>query len=248
MNPLLLKLRLPDFRVAGLGRALAVTTLLAAAEAAAAAAGWEELPPLPAPNGGQAAGAAGGKVIVVSGTNWEGGVKNWLKAVHEFDPARRAWRTRGNLEQAQAYSLAVESHGSLLVLGGSTGAGPFGGVARVDAHGASQSPQGGLATPAVLAAGGRIGHELFFVGGTDDAANVAGFRRDAFAWDLQTGRQRALEPYPGQGLGSAGGAAAGGELFVFGGARWDAENKAIVNLTAAYAYSPQTGKWRPLAP
>ena len=95
----------------------------------------------------------------------------------------------------------------------------------------------GIAVPAVLAAGAQLGDELIWVGGSDDAANAAGFRRDAFAWNVRTGEQRTLAPYPGPALGVATATNAGDELFVFGGAGWNDSTKAIFNLTDAYAFS-----------
>ncbi len=226
-------------------------TVLAAASLAVGigrAAEWEQLPDLPEPNGGFVAGAVGPDVVVAGGTNWTDGRKNWLRAVHVFEPAQGAWRGLGVLRAPLAYAVAGETPGGLVVVGGSSGQAPS--VVRVEVSRGlmlSESPSG-LTAPAVLAAGGAIGEELIVVGGTDDAANGAGFCRRAVALDLRTGTVRALPDFPGPPLASAASAVAGDELFVFGGATWDAAAKEVVNQAGAWAYSPARQTWRPLRP
>ncbi len=56
----------------------------------------------------------------------------------------------------------------------------------------------------------------------------------------------ALPDYPGKPFAICASAVIGEELFVFGGANWDAANETVSNTTACFAYSVKTGQWRRL--
>jgi N-acetylneuraminic acid mutarotase len=215
---------------------------------AVAAAPWQKLAPLPESNGGFVVGEVQGAVVVLGGTNWEGGQKNWLKVVHRLDPKTLRWSSLAPLRQPVAYAMSGTADGALIVAGGTMGNAMFPGTVRVEQGAVGVRDTFGIGVPAVLSAGGLIGDELVFAGGTDDAANIKGLRRDAFAWNIRTGAQRALPPYPGRAFGIAASVVAGGELLVFGGAAWKEDTQSVVNLTEAYAYSPRRNAWRRLSP
>ncbi|MBI4624414.1 MAG: hypothetical protein HY736_14515 [Verrucomicrobia bacterium] len=229
-------------------RAAGMLALALAGTVSTSAAGWQKLAPLPESNGGFVCGDVHGTVFVLGGTNWEGGQKNWLKVVHRLDPETLRWSSLEPLRQPLAYAIAGTTGGVLVVAGGTTGRAPFPGLLRIEDGRVSVRDTFGIAAPAVLSAGGLIGDEFVFAGGTDDAANVKGFRRDAFAWNIRTGRQRALPAYPGPAFGTAGSAVAGDELLVFGGGVWKEETQSVANLTSAYAFSPRRNAWRRLSP
>lgn len=233
----------PPFKsAAGLALPL-LTVCLGAAEQP-----WQELAPLPEANGGFVSGGLPAAIIVVGGTNWIGGQKQWLRTVHRLDLATLRWDSLESLAQPLAYALGALDGDGLIFVGGTTGAAAFHGAVRVARGKPTTDSAHGIAIPAVLSAGGQIGDELIWAGGTDDAANVKDFRRDAFAWNSRTGRQRTLPDYPGPPFGTAASAVAGDELFVFGGARWDESTQAVVNLTEAFAFSPRRNTWRRLNP
>ncbi|MBS0664299.1 MAG: hypothetical protein JSR48_13620 [Verrucomicrobia bacterium] len=165
-----------------------------------------------------------------------------------FEPARRAWRDLAVLTHPLAYAVAAEVPDGLVLVGGSTGQAPAPGRVDVSRSLDVKEAAGGLGSPAVLAAGGVVERELIVVGGTDDAANGAGFSRRALALDLGSGAVRALPDFPGPPLASAASSVAGGELFVFAGATFDAGTNEVKNLTGAWAYSPARRAWRPLRP
>ena len=207
---------------------------------------WQQLSPLPEANGGFVSGALPGAIIVVGGTNWTGGQKQWLRTVQRLDLATLRWSSLAPLAQPLAYALGGVDGGGLLFVGGTTGTEAFHGAVRVAGGKITHDSAHGITMPAVLSAGGQVGDELIWVGGTDDAANVKDFRRDAFAWNMLTSERRELRAYPGPAFGTAASAVAGDELFVFGGARWDASTQTVVNLTEAYAFSPRRNTWRRL--
>jgi N-acetylneuraminic acid mutarotase len=236
-------------KLLALSRFLPRTAFLVVASGTASlhAQGWEKLGDLPAPNGGLIGGEVDGRLVIVGGTNWEQvTTKSWLREVREFDPATAQWRLLGSLKQPIAYGAGGTIDGALLIVSGSTGTAPFGGVIRIANGLVSEEAAGGFSKPGVLGANGVIGDDIIIVGGADDAANIKGFSRDAYAWNARTHAMRKLASYPGSPLGTAASAVVGGELFVFAGVTWDTKADGIANLTDSYAYSPRTDSWRKL--
>src|SRR6476620_6071574 len=92
--------------------------------AASGADSWEPLAPLPAPNAAFACARVSGRILVVGGTNWAGGRKNWLTTVHAFDLKKLQWSTLAPLTQPLAYPVVGEIDGGMLAAGGTTGEAP----------------------------------------------------------------------------------------------------------------------------
>ena len=191
---------------------------------------WEPLPSLPEPNGGFVCGHEKGKIVVIGGTNWEGGKKNWLDQRHEFDPAQKTWSTVPNLKVPISYAVVMQYEDEMSRMGGFNG----------------QNTQRKYQW--VLAAGGAVrgeqgGYYDLAVGGTDDPANLAGVTRETWKSGKDTTR---MADYPGKPFITAASAVLGSELFVFGGMNLDAGNQTPVNTDVAYAFSPSKNVWRPL--
>ena len=240
----------------------------------ACAADWQPLPPLPEPNGGFMCGTAAEKIVIVGGTNWEGGKKNWLKAVRVFDPRTGQWSSTKELDSPHAYAPVFFGGDSFAFLGGYDGTAQSGKFA----WGSSTDPiqlRWDLEQPLslVLAAGGAIGDVLVVAGGTDDPANLAGLTRltYSFHWGadsrhlvasgiwasyeglpplIRSGgfRVSRMADYPGKPFAVAASAVVGEEIFIFGGMNYDAATKAPLNSTEAYAFSPAKNTWRKLQP
>lgn len=228
-------------------RTVAAALVLAASPAMAQ---WEKLPPMPEAIGGFACGTDGTGVVVMGGTNWKDGTKRWLQTISRFDPKTMRWEDVGRLGEALAYSVCGtrESDGTLIILGGSSGKAPAQTIIVVDKAKPSPEPAPALPRQVVLSAGGVIGDAFIFAGGTDDAANIAGFTRRAFAWDLKRNAISAMPDYPGRPFGMAATAVLGDELFIFGGANWNESNNGVANTAESYAFSHATKKWRKLKP
>lgn len=217
---------------------------------------WESLPPLPAPAGGFVCGALEHRLVVVGGTNWEGGKKNWLRTIHEFDPKSGRWETVKDLQDGPAaYAVSLVStkaseHMHLSFIGGTDGQKPLKSLTIVDGIKTIAQPVAGLPDSIVLSAGGQVGDKIILAGGTNDAANVAGFQLTTVSVERAGGGWKVgkLPDYPGKAFGTAASAAAGGELFVFGGANWDAGAMAVVNANEAHAFSVAKNEWRKLKP
>jgi Kelch motif protein len=229
--------------------ALLYTVLFASLTCTMQAAGWEPLPPLPEPNGGFICGAANGKIVVVGGTNWEGGKKNWLRAIHEFDPAAGNWTKLRDLGSPVAYGIGLQKDAAFAWLGGTDGLRSLKVMAVIEGDKTNvQLPE--LSDATVLAAGGEVAGKYLMVGGTDDAANLAGLQRSMHAveWIKGSWQVNKMTEYPGKPFAVAASAVVGDELFVFGGMNYDAATKEPVNSTEAYAFSPAKNTWRKLQP
>jgi N-acetylneuraminic acid mutarotase len=210
---------------------------------------WEMLPPLPEPNGGAFCGPVEGKIVVVGGTHWEGGTKNWLRSAHAFDPASKKWTTLPALSDGPvAYGVTLPNTASFRFLGGSDGTRTVKAIGTVDATGTKLQKVPELPSTVVLAAGGVVDGSLIIAGGTDDAANVSGVSRATHSIAFSEGKWqvRPLTVFPGKAFMSAGSTATNGELLVFGGLNWNENSQAIENTTAAHAFSPAKNAWRVL--
>lgn len=228
-------------------RLLASAILAAALTAAAQAAGWEKRAPLPVANGGFVAAALGDRIVIAGGTTWDGDTKRWLDRLWSYDPATDRWSETGRLPAALAYPASTQVGDTLWWAGGSSGDTTHRALWTLDRD---LTPRlvSRLTEGFVNAAAAAIGLELHVVGGTDDQAALDRVSRRFRSVDLKTGRVTELPPYPEAGLTTGTAVAAGGRILVFGGARWDATVRTVVNHAAAHAYDPRTRQWSPLPP
>jgi N-acetylneuraminic acid mutarotase len=224
-------------------RWLAAIALLQSA--AAAPVRWERLASLPAGNGGFAGAALGGEIIVAGGTTWRGETKRWLDQIWAYDPAHNVWREAGRLPAPIAYAVTGQTAAQAWIAGGTNGESTHRLLWRLE-----QGPALKLLAPLehgfVYAAGAVIGATLYAVGGTNDQAALDRATNRFRAIDLRSGAITRLSDYPEASLTTATAAAVNGRLFVFGGARWDAVKKSVVNHATAHVYSPTTQRWEAL--
>jgi N-acetylneuraminic acid mutarotase len=204
---------------------------------------------MPEPNGGFLSGVSGGKIHILGGTNWAGGVKNWLQAIHSYDPAARKWERLGSLDSPVAYGLSgATAEGAIVFGAGFTGKEAWGGIGILREGKVAPSEVRHHHPATALAAGGVWQRQLVIVGGASDVADLSTLSVAAIAIDCQTGERERLLDYPGKAFGTAASAIAGGTLFIFGGANWDAAAKAVVNTRDAFALDLERKAWRALAP
>ena len=140
-----------------------------------------------------------------------------------------------------AYGVAFQKTGTdgtkdFTFAGGSNGTHPLKILGGVDTK---TVPIDELPDALVLSAGGVIDGTRLIVGGTNDAANIAGSQRSAYSFAIINYRWsvKKLPDYPGKPFCVAASAVAGDELFVFGGANWDAAAGAVINANEAHAFS-----------
>ena len=205
--------------------------------------GWQKMPPLPEPSGGFIVGEHEGRVFVVGGTNWQDGVKIYQRSIYGFDPREMRWTKMGLLSEPIAYAVSGDVDGRL-VWGGGTSDGR--GVKRVGAIGQETTTQTdeGMPSHVVLSAGGVMGDEMVFVGGTDEVSDLTRFTRATFSRNVKSRKITNLPEFPGKPFGTAGSAVMGDRLFVFGGANWDFDKGAVVNTAGGYAFSLTKREWK----
>ena len=140
-------------------------------------------------------------------------------------------------------------------IGGSDGTQPLKFFAGVDGAKTAFKPISQLPDALVLCAGGQLGERDIIVGGTNDAANIAGSQRTVHSVEWRKGGWTVTQManYPGEPFCVAASAVCGAELFVFGGANWDEKTKGeknagVVNSDAAHAFDALKNEWRKLKP
>lgn len=226
---------------------IAVALIAVAGAAMASAAGWERRAPLPIPNGGFIAAALGDRIVIAGGTTWDGGTKRWLDLMWSYDPATDRWSEAGRLPAALAYPASTQAGDSLWWAGGSSGDTTHRALWTLD-HDLTPRLVSRLTEGFVYAAAAAIGLELHVVGGTDDQAALDRVSRRFRSVDLKTGRVTELPPYPEAGLTTGTAVAAGGRILVFGGARWDATARTVINHASAHTYDTRRSQWAALPP
>ncbi len=210
------------------------------------AADWEKLPPLPEPNGGFMAFIQGDHILLAGGTNWEGGTKNWLRAVHAFDTKSLQWSQRADLDTPVAYGLPLP-HG---FLSGTDGKEVIKTHFEFGENAPRLTPMPNLPKEILLGAGGQVEPGLVVMaGGTPDAGDLNGMTRATFAirTDSPDVAIETLPDRPGRPFGIAASATTGESLFTFGGAHWDTGKQVVFNSNEAYAFSMKTRSWKKLA-
>ena len=218
------------------------------------AAEWERIAPLPEPNGGFIASADSGGITVLGGTNWADGTKHWLRNISHYRPEKNRWEVIARLGEPVAYALpgivrnADGRQVGFVMLGGSNGIRPLKCLAVVDTIKTALQPAPALPEKIALCAGGIVGDTFIIVGGTDNAANNAGFTNRAFSFDLTKRTLAPLPDFPGRPFGNAAYATIRDDLFVFGGANWDETQQAVANTAVAHAFSVAGKQWRGLKP
>ncbi len=217
-------------------------------------------------------GVTNGKIVIVGGTNWDGGKKNWLKSIRVFDPSAKKWSAAKDLESPLAYGSVLHIKDAFAVLGGFDGNKPstqfaWVNIEKIELHYDLNQP-----VSLVLAAGGAVGQTLVVAGGTNDPGNLAGVHRTTylFKWGKSDPRSGIIyaehnfrpsefwlhfsgsfeiikqSDYPGKPFAVAASAVLGDELLVFGGMNYDEAAKAPVNSSEAYAFLPAKNSWRKL--
>jgi N-acetylneuraminic acid mutarotase len=208
---------------------------------------WERRAHLPTGNGGFLAGVIDGVIVIAGGTTWQGDTKRWLDEIWAYDQSGDAWRAAGRLPGPVAYPVSGYEGGCLWWEGGSGGGAALNGLWRL---GPGLRPERMAATSGsrVYGAGGVLGGRLLVVGGTDDQAALDRVGAKFRAIDLPTGAVTDLPAYPESSLTTAAAVGLSEGLWVFGGARWDAAAKTVVNHAAAHVFDGRTGRWRALPP
>jgi N-acetylneuraminic acid mutarotase len=225
-----------------------------------AALDWKPLPPIPDRLGfaGSYAGASGGALLVAGGANFpdkppsEGGTKVWYDRVFVLEPDAATWREAGKLPGVGGYGASVQLDDGVVFIGGGDAQRNFSEVwfAQWDGHRVKFSAWPKLPKPLAMAAGARVGRQIYVAGGIDrpDATQA---QKVFFVLDLDRVAQgwRELAPWPGPERMLATGGAIEGSFILASGARLvtDAQGKSVREwLRDAYRFTPEAG-WKRIA-
>jgi N-acetylneuraminic acid mutarotase len=207
---------------------------------------WRALATLPRGNSGFAAGIVGGRLLIVGGTDWHDGVKQWLNGIWEYDPTANHWRQSGSLAQPVAYGGFATVNGALYLLGGLNGQAAIDQILSFKTS-TQFDPVGRLPAPRVYAGSAAVGQAVYLVGGSD-TGDLNGQTPSLYRVEASTGRVQRLSDYPGGKITLAAVAAAGDHLYVFGGAREDSQTHSVINLDQAHVYDIRDNRWRAIHP
>lgn len=212
----------------------------------AGVAAWEQIAPLPTPNGGFGCGVLKSNIVVLGGTNWKNGRKEWLDGIWVYEPRVGRWENKGKLPQPLAFPVVAETSGELLIAGGSDGTKPRNEIWRLQPS-FELKTAGQLSQPRAAAVGGFVTGKLVVAGGCADPSALEGLCKgvEVHSWPKNGLTESALPM--DTGLAIAAYVAVGNELFIFGGSSRSPAGE-LINSNETWKFSPATGAWRQLAP
>ncbi len=219
---------------------------------------WRDLPPLPEAISGHSAGISDNALIVAGGSSfsvspWQGGAKEWKRAVYVLEPAATAWLRAGELPEPRAYAAAVSDGDALWIFGGTDGKTVFNDALRLRwRNGALEISQSArrLPRPCAYAGAALLDGVAYIVGGQSsvDASQAL----DVF-WSLNLRDPQAswetLPFWDGPGRLLPVLAARDGAVYLFSGCALLAQDDGGVAreyLQDGFCYVPGKG-WRPVA-
>ena len=209
------------------------------------------------------AGMSDGRLIIAGGCNFPcpdplapGATKKYYRGIYAADTASLQWRRIGSLPQAMAYGATAPVDGGLLLIGGTSEAGPLTDVTLLTADFSSSEPEvtltpmPALPVPVDNMAAATIGRTVYVAGGNITTDGVTTPSRHLYALDLGSERPRweKLKSMPGnprvQPIMAAARDASGNEcLWLWGGfAPRHAGHEPTLD-TAGLCYRPDANRW-----
>jgi N-acetylneuraminic acid mutarotase len=206
---------------------------------------WTERAELPRPVAGYMAGVSHGNLLIVGGTYWEHGEKQWTNQVQIFHEQKNSWTTGPSLPQPRSDAASVVINNRVYVFGGGEGD-----VVRRDClvleEGAWKSlPEAELPGPRLYANAAIDGGWVYLLGGMSDAHDYTTASNEFWRWRPRERGWQELPPLPGPGRINFAMAQIGGYVYVFGGAT-AAGAADVRNLDDAYRFDPAKRKWERL--
>lgn len=208
---------------------------------------WQSIPSLPVGNGGFIAGFADDKLLVIGGTTWIDGHKFWLADTRVLPNHSNQWETTHPLPTPIAYAAFASNKHGVYWLGGSDGTDTWDDYYRIT-NGSAVEHVAQTGHKVVYAGAAADDESLYIVAGAENVSDLTSLSNRFLCVSLETGEASVLPPYPGGAVMLPAVVCTGGEILVFGGAKYDATRSQVVNVAESYAYSIQHKTWRKLAP
>lgn len=245
------------FRIAWIGVLLLCAGIGAAANPSDAFI-WRDLPALPEAISGHSAGVSGDALIVAGGSSfavspWQGGAKEWKRAVYALSPGAASWIHAGDLPHARAYAAAVSDGEWLWIFGGTDGETVFDDAVRIRWRNGAldiEHPPLRLPQPCAYAGAALLDGTAYIAGGQSTVAAAQAL--DTF-WALELRNAEAgwkiLDMWNGPGRILPVLAAQAGTVYLFSGCALFAQDDGGPGrryLQDSHGYTPGAG-WRATA-
>jgi len=203
---------------------------------------WRQRAPLPTPLAGGYSAAAGKTVIYAGGTNWNGGVKHWLRDVHLYDVHADQWRAGPALPVPLAYGAVCSLKNGIEIYGGTDGKGVYRDCWRFTLTGNTWEKNGTLGFDTLLSSAMNIVGRVYLFGGCSDVSDLTTCT-DAVHVRERDGSWRKITSIPGGPVAQAADAALGNRVYLFGGCSMAVAGKQV-NHQEAYCVDLRSMEWR----
>ncbi len=232
-----------------------------AADPAAPAIAWQESTNMPECRDGYAAGTIDGRLIIIGGVYWEGSKGDWQRKVfsattHAFDPRTQVWEKLGDAPVTFAYPAMAQVGEKIFIIGGNQNGEPsrdvyvfhrVDGKFRCELH--SRLPEPRLFASAVV-----VGSKIHVIGGAreyepfDQKGHCCTSRTATNGgWVLDTADAsrtwKPLPDYPGEPRWLQSAAAAGTDIYLFGGICLLAQSEPAKKFNDVLRYDSAWGAW-----
>lgn len=204
---------------------------------------WTEKKALPIAQAGGAAAMVRGTMVMAGGTDWENGVKLWLREVQLYDTATDQWRMGPVLPRGLAYGPSTVSGEKLEIYGGTDGVTASRRIYVLNARMDAWTEAGLAPTGTVLGQAARVGRTVYLMGGCEDVADLTTCS-DA-VWMREDGKSwKKIGKLPAGPVANAATAVLDGKVYLFGGCSM-AEGK-LRNHAEGWVFDPAAGSWKAL--
>ena len=207
---------------------------------------WRDKQAMPEGRSGGAFGLIENKLTYAGGTTWHNDVKLWLNGTLFYDFDRDAWSSGPPLPEPLAYGAYLATDNSLEILGGTNDSGPSRKCWRLKAGEHTWTESGILPADSVLAKAVSIQGWAYLFGGSSSATDVSRLSDSVFRRD-ESGNWKRIGEMPQGRVAMPAVAAAGGEIYLFGGFSASASGGAL-NHRDACRFDPKTNRWTALPP
>lgn len=204
---------------------------------------WREGAQLPQPRAGYIAGALDNHFVIAGGSYWKDDQKVWSDRTDLFDPRTDRWSAGPPLPHVLSDAASSTLGEAVYVFGGIANGKLFDDILKLDRNGWNVLEDTRLPEPRMYSVAATLGDAIYILGGLSVAGDLKTATTDLLRWEPGKPCQK-LASFPGLARVSAAFTAAGGRLYVFGGAHQ--EGGQVRNLNDAWVYDPVTNRWEEL--
>ena len=202
---------------------------------------WREMADLPQPVAGFMGGVIDGHVLIVGGSSWDHGKKQWNRSVQSFDPRTNQWSQMSPMPEPRSDAASVTIGNDLYVFGGDNSTGVLRDALVFHDGKWSAVPGAELPEPRKYANAVVERGAVYLLGGMPTSGDYKSVTNTLWRWRPGDKGWEVLPALPGPGRINHAMAEIGGKIFVFGGATTGPKD--VQNLDDAYSYDPAHKHW-----